>query len=385
MKNTFPKSLTLTATAALAAIQLGFAPAATARPDAPNAEAHFVHRATAANIAPGGLDNHITRLDHPALNGNRSATIFITANYNPSDQGFVYNNHPVGAYYFAGHWHIFNQDLAPMPTNAAFNVFVPNNSFVHIASATNRSGHITFLGTSLPASAERRVFVSQNWSEHFIYNANAIGVYFAGSEWAIFNQDFARPMPNQAAFNVTSYLPGTLGVFRHSSNDSNRAGNYTLLDHPQLNNNPHALIQITQHWETRYHNKELGVYYNGTNWAIFNQDGSDMPAGLFFNVLISANTTDPTPIPTATATPTATPMPPTATNTPAAPTATPLPLTPTHTPAAPTATTTSITPAATSTPMPPPSGTIPFTVNARVYLPAAFCGAAIGNTQCPTR
>lgn len=376
MKSTFSKSLILTVTAALATIQLGFAPAATARPDAPNAEVHFVHRVTTTNIDADGLGNHVTRLNHPALNGNRSANIFITANYNPSERGFVYNNHPVGAYYYAGHWHIFNQDHATMPMDAAFNVFVPNHSFVHVASADSRSGHITYLGTSLPADAERRVFVSQNWSEHGIYNPNAIGVYFAGSEWGIFNQDITRPMPNQAAFNVASYLPGALGVIQHSTNASNSSDNFTVLDHPWLNNNPHALIQITQHWMSVYHNKEVGVYYTGERWAIFNQDGSAMPADVVFNVLISANTSDPTPTPTHTPRATATPVPPTATNTPAASTATPLPPTPTNTPS---------TPAATSTPSAPSSGAMPFIVNARVYLPAAFCGAAMGNTQCPTR
>jgi hypothetical protein len=36
----------------------------------------------------------------------------------------VYNNHPIGVYYFSGHWTIFNQDLAAIPLNAAFNVMI---------------------------------------------------------------------------------------------------------------------------------------------------------------------------------------------------------------------------------------------------------------------
>jgi hypothetical protein len=79
----------------------------------------FIHRATAANIA-----GHVTIIDHPHCNNDPNAILIITPNYNPSGTGSVYNNHPVGVYYAANRWRIFNQDFGVMAENAAFNVLV---------------------------------------------------------------------------------------------------------------------------------------------------------------------------------------------------------------------------------------------------------------------
>ena len=47
-----------------------------------------------------------------------------TPNYNPGGGSGTYNNHPVGVFYIGARWAIFNQDLASMLNNAAFNVLV---------------------------------------------------------------------------------------------------------------------------------------------------------------------------------------------------------------------------------------------------------------------
>jgi hypothetical protein len=84
-----------------------------------NAQAFFVHRATPQNI-----QRHWTVLDHPSTNGRPGAVVVVTSTWNPNGQGGTYDNHAIGVWYTAGHWAIFNQDLAPMPANAAFNVAV---------------------------------------------------------------------------------------------------------------------------------------------------------------------------------------------------------------------------------------------------------------------
>lgn len=381
MKTHTPKFLTIVIAWALMMSSMLAAPpveAENARPDgdgasarlqSPHAEVHFVHKATAENIGSGGLGNHITAIDHPALNGQREAKIFITANYNPNGSGGVYNDHPIGAYYYDGRWRVFNQDFAPMPMGAAFNIFIPNSAYVHTATAANIEFYATYLGVGLPIDSSRRVFVTQNWSAFGVSNPAHIGVYYTGSQWAIFNQNRSRAMPNQVSFNVTSYLPTALGIVQHTALASNTGGHITRLDHPLLNGNPNALIQLTQHWTSVYNDKEIGVYYDGTRWAIFNQDLSTMPLNAKFNVLISAVSTD------ATATPTNTPVP-TLTNTPVvAATATNMPS------ASPTATNTPVA-AATATHTPLGSPIIPFTVNAQVYIPLMMCNASLGSGQC---
>ena len=93
-----------------------------ARLQSPYDEVHFVHKANTANIGGGGLGNHITTIDHPALNGQREAKIFITANYNPNGVGGVYNDHPIGAYYYDGRWRVFNQDFDRVANTYQFSV-----------------------------------------------------------------------------------------------------------------------------------------------------------------------------------------------------------------------------------------------------------------------
>ncbi len=70
-----------------------------------------------------------TDLNNSVTNNNPKAVVFITANWAPYH---VYNNHNTGVWFHNGRWSIFNQDYAPIPSRAAFNVLAfdaayPNN------------------------------------------------------------------------------------------------------------------------------------------------------------------------------------------------------------------------------------------------------------------
>jgi hypothetical protein len=64
------------------------------------------------------------------------------------------------------------------------------------------------------------------------------------------------------------------------------------LNDPLANNNPSAIILVTPNWNPGgtgggvYNNHPIGVYYTGSRWAIFNQDGAWMTADEAFNVLV---------------------------------------------------------------------------------------------------
>ncbi len=81
----------------------------------------FVHRATSESVS-----SNSTYLDNRLINGNPDAVLSVTQNWNPGGGDGTYNDHPVGVWYDegAGRWAIFNQDRAPMPERAAFNVVV---------------------------------------------------------------------------------------------------------------------------------------------------------------------------------------------------------------------------------------------------------------------
>jgi hypothetical protein len=172
----------------------------------------FVHKATITNTAGAH-----TILDYPLTNGKPNALVFVTSNWNPGDVGGIYDNHPIGVYYFSGKWRILNQDVVTMPVTAAFNVFVPPAGagvFVHTATAGNSSGNSTLINNiATNGRPSALLIVTPNWNPGGVggtFDNHPIGVWYSGGKWRIFNQDLAS-MPVNAAFNVyvlnKLYLP----------------------------------------------------------------------------------------------------------------------------------------------------------------------------------
>jgi hypothetical protein len=87
----------------------------------PPADEGFVHRATPANTV-----GNATYLDDPLTNGEPDGVVSVTQNWNPGGVGGVYNDHPVGVQYDEDveQWFVYNEDDAPLPRRAAFNVAV---------------------------------------------------------------------------------------------------------------------------------------------------------------------------------------------------------------------------------------------------------------------
>ena len=254
----------------------------------------FVHKATATNIS-----GNITVIDHPLTNNNPNALVFVTQNWNPGGGGGTYNNHNISVYYAGGKWRIFNQDLATMPTNTAFNVLVlvpQSATFVHKATSANSTGHVTDIDHPLSNNDPNAiVFITPNWNPGGVggtYNNHNIGVYYEGSpinKWSIFNQDIAT-MPNDAAFNVLIPHPDA-SVFVHKATTANTSGHITTIDYPLTNNKPNAILLVTPNWNPgnvggTYNNHPIGVYYTGGKWTIFNQDFAAMPPNAAFNVIV---------------------------------------------------------------------------------------------------
>jgi hypothetical protein len=86
----------------------------------------LVHRAEPSNVV-----GNWTYLDHQLLNGDPNAILLITQNWNPGGgEHGKYNEHPVGVWYDPRQhrWAIFNQDIEDMPSEAAFNVAILEDS-----------------------------------------------------------------------------------------------------------------------------------------------------------------------------------------------------------------------------------------------------------------
>jgi hypothetical protein len=88
-------------------------------------------------------------------------------------------------------------------------------------------------------------------------------------------------------------------VFIHRATPENISGHNTYLDNSLTNNNPNAILYVTQNWNPggsgdTYNDHPIGVWYNQDTqrWAIFNQDREAMPDGAAFNVAVLEEPTE---------------------------------------------------------------------------------------------
>jgi hypothetical protein len=266
------------------------ASAKTLVPDSGSGARVFTHIATALNSAGDWTD-----LDNSTTNNNPSAVVFVTPNWNPGGSGGTFDNHPIGVWYHSGKWAIFNENGTSIPNGAAFNVYaLPSTAysgvFIHTATAGNSAGDWTDL--NYPAANNNPnalLLVTPNWNpggSGGTYNNHPIGVWYHSGKWAIFNQDLTA-IPTGASFNVMVLSTGTGQAFVHVATASNSAGNYTDISNRITNSHPDAIVFVTPNWNITgvYNNHPIGVWYHGTQWSIFNQDGAAVSTRAAFNVL----------------------------------------------------------------------------------------------------
>jgi hypothetical protein len=259
-------------------------------------ETAIIHTATAGNTSGNN-----TRIDDPRIDGNPNALLTVSQNWNPGTAVGVYNEHPIGVYYYDGHWRIFNQDYAAMPENAAFNILIPptdSAAFTHVATATNSDVNVTYIDHPLlNGNPDAIALATQNWNpggrEFGVYNDHHTGVWYSTTQgrWSIFNQDLAE-MPEGAAFNV--YVPPIgANAFTHVATPDNIDTQVTNIDHPETNGDPNGITLFTPNWNPRgldgtYNDHATGIWYSNLEpkASIFNEDIANMPVEAAFNVLI---------------------------------------------------------------------------------------------------
>jgi hypothetical protein len=255
----------------------------------------FVQKATVANTA----NVYSTSIDNSLTNGNPNALIFVTPDYNPGGGlSGTSDDHPSGVFYNGSKWEIYHQDLVAMPVGAAFNVLVlvpSSNIFVTRAMGNSPSDDSTTIDNALTnGHANAIAFVTSSLNPgggNGVYNNHNIGVFYntTTSQWEIFNQD-ALAMPNGSAFNVLVPHPDA-SVFVHTASAANVLSHSTVIDYPLTNGNPNAILLVTPNIDPGGiygvgDDHPIGVFYDGSNWRIFNQDGAAMPVGAAFNVFV---------------------------------------------------------------------------------------------------
>ena len=170
-------------------------------------KAPFVHKAKDKNSR-----GDYTYISESRINGDANAIVLASPTQVQKKTKVDSYQHHIGVWYEAGKqkWAIFNEDLAPVPEGATFNVVVPkaSASFVHRAKSNNTSGAFTYLDDPLTNGKPDAILsATQNWNPgggRGVYNDHPIGAVYEArrGKWAIYNKDGA-PMPEGAAFNIT--------------------------------------------------------------------------------------------------------------------------------------------------------------------------------------
>jgi hypothetical protein len=240
--------------------------------------------------------------DNPFTNGNPSARVLVTQNWNPNGKVGHYNPHNIGVSYDGKRWRIFNQDGAAMPFGASFNVRIEGNAqpVVAPASASSRVYIDDAVANSnsdavVLATAGVNSRVSRFGSSRGVYNPHPIGVDYDSQKgrWFIFNEDFA-PMNSYAAFNVKVYgIQDTLGVNTGVSivQDPRRNAehNFMLIDRWFSRGHPSASVFITHNASQSGLNAHpTGVAYDESihRWILFNEDQAPMRDDAAFNTVV---------------------------------------------------------------------------------------------------
>jgi hypothetical protein len=236
-----------------------------------NGQTVFKHTAVAANIS-----NNWTILDDAATNNNPNALLQVTSDYGPNGP---YHNKSIGVWYTNGKWTIFNQDRSPMTVNAKFNVMVSAPSAnVFMYTSTQTVGHIAMIDhPRLNNNPNAKFLVTQNWGGAGPYNNNPIGVYYTGNKWAVYNQNYFA-MPASAKFNIII----DDAIFVVTANPPQ--GNYYFFDNPSTTDRAGAFVFATQYWMGVYNANEIGVWYSGNKWSVYNQSRNPLPSNAKFMV-----------------------------------------------------------------------------------------------------
>ena len=242
-----------------------------------NNDNSVLHTATSGNIVAA-----TTRIDHPSLNNNPDAIIYVTQNWNGGGASGVFNTARVSTYYSpsANKWTIYTENQSSMVLDSKYNIYFGSPSFVHQTKADNISADLTrFDNPLINLVSDASLFVLHTWNPFgsgTVVHNKRVGIYHNGSIWGIYNQD-GSVMPENIYFNV-AVAPKSDNAFLHTTTASNISSNYTIIDNPLLNNNPDARILIQPRYVTGRIDKNVGLWYSSSQnkWTIFNEDVSAM-------------------------------------------------------------------------------------------------------------
>lgn len=266
---------------------------------------------TSSNSANATGDRMV--LDHPYLNGNPNANLFVTHVRNPggSISGTSWN-HPIGVTYDPGtaRWAVRNLDGTAMPTGLGFGLRYDPTAELHCTPDV--PGTFYTIGVNNPAGNNNvyaTVIATPIDGAPWPYAVRYVAPY-----WQIVHSNGAA-IPRGTCFNVkvfafTQYLDnpangdlsghtnvtvnwGT-GVDAGGNGTGHTSGASRVLQFPWALDNPFRQVIVTPNatplgWPPYYDLRYFGTSaprntQAGTRWSVYGEDGLNMPLATRFNV-----------------------------------------------------------------------------------------------------
>ncbi len=158
--------------------------------------------------------------------------------------------------------------------------------FVHTATAGTIAADASFIDhPDLNGNPNAKLLVSHNWNppgSTGVYNDFRTGVFYSAGEskWSVYNESSAA-MVEDSSYNV--YIAQGSEVFLHIADLANQGtfASYSVINHPDLNNNPSANIILTTYYNPNSvrNDHNYGVWYDDVDgrWNIYTESGADIP------------------------------------------------------------------------------------------------------------
>ncbi|MBI5857937.1 MAG: hypothetical protein HZB42_09875 [Sphingobacteriales bacterium] len=165
------------------------------------------------------------------------------------------------------------------------------SKFTHTTGSKNISGNSTYLSAEGLNGNPGAIIIVEADYENRKMNPHPVGVWYTGSQWAVFNQDMAI-MPEGISFSITWNNPDANSFYQKFSKANQQYGRM-FIESPSLNNNPSATFYVSQVWNPVgiggvYNNSDITVEYDKQlgKWAVVNLNGGGLTDGSAYNIII---------------------------------------------------------------------------------------------------
>lgn len=154
-------------------------------------------------VSSGNIAGFTTQLNAAGLN-NHADRILLATRDSLDPNGSLYDDtHPFAVLYFgfggSANWFITHTDSIDMFAGGTFHLYWQQPSltaFVHRAVPANIVGNYTLLDHPLLNGHPCARIQATQSANSGVFNAHFVGVWYTGTRWSIFNQDFATMQPN---------------------------------------------------------------------------------------------------------------------------------------------------------------------------------------------